>query len=53
MKGYCASRLNQLDMIGKPAPAIQGTDLSGKPVNLGAMKGQRGARRVLGELVRA
>ena len=40
VKGYCASRLNQLDMIGKPAPAIQGTDLSGKPVDLGAMKGQ-------------
>ena len=39
VKGYCAARLNQLDMIGKPAPAIQGTDLSGKPVDLAAFKG--------------
>jgi peroxiredoxin len=39
VKGYCAARLNQLDMIGKPAPAIQGTDLSGKPVDLAALKG--------------
>ncbi len=31
--------LNQLDMIGKPAPAIQGTDLSGKPVDSAALKG--------------
>ena len=33
------SRLNQLDMIGKPAPAIQGTDLDGKPVSLADLKG--------------
>jgi peroxiredoxin len=39
VKGYCAARLNQLDMIGKPAPAILGTDLSGKPVDLAAAKG--------------
>jgi thiol-disulfide isomerase/thioredoxin len=39
VKGYCAARLNQLDMIGKPAPVIQGTDLSGKPVDSSAMKG--------------
>jgi thiol-disulfide isomerase/thioredoxin len=39
VKGFCASRLNQLDMIGKPAPAIHGTDLSGKPVDLAALKG--------------
>ncbi len=39
VKGYCAARLNQLDMIGKPAPAIQGTDLSGTSVNLAALKG--------------
>jgi thiol-disulfide isomerase/thioredoxin len=39
VKGYCAARLNQLDMIGKPAPAISGTDLSGKPVDLAAQKG--------------
>jgi thiol-disulfide isomerase/thioredoxin len=39
IKGFCASRLNQLEMIGKPAPAIQGTDLDGKPVDLAALKG--------------
>ena len=39
VKGFCASRLNQLDMIGKPAPAIQGTDLDGKPVDLADLKG--------------
>ena len=39
VKGFSASRLNQLDMIGKPAPAIQGTDLDGKPVSLADLKG--------------
>ena len=33
-QGVLRHRLNQLDMIGKPAPAIQGTDLDGKPVDL-------------------
>ena len=39
VKGFSASRLYQLDMIGKPAPAIQGTDLDGKPVSLADLKG--------------
>jgi peroxiredoxin len=39
VKAFSASRLTQLDMIGKPAPAIQGTDLDGKPVNLADLKG--------------
>ncbi len=39
VKAFCTSRLNQLDMIGKPAPAIQGTDLDGKPVSLAGLKG--------------
>jgi thiol-disulfide isomerase/thioredoxin len=39
IKGFCASRLNQLAMIAKPAPAIQGNDLDGKPVDLAALKG--------------
>jgi thiol-disulfide isomerase/thioredoxin len=39
VKGYCAARLNQLAMIGKPAPAILGTDLDGKPFDLAALKG--------------
>jgi peroxiredoxin len=38
VKGYCAGRLNQLEMIGKPAPAIEGTDLDGKPVSLAGLK---------------
>jgi peroxiredoxin len=39
VQGFCTSRLNQLDMVGKPAPAIQGTDLDGKPVSLADLKG--------------
>jgi peroxiredoxin len=39
VKSFCSSRLYQLDMIGKPAPAIQGTDLDGKPVSLSDLKG--------------
>jgi thiol-disulfide isomerase/thioredoxin len=39
VKGYCSGRLNQLEMIGKPAPAIEGTDLDGKRVSLGGLKG--------------
>jgi len=39
VKGYCSARLNQLDMIGKNAPTIEGTDLDGKPVSLAKLKG--------------
>jgi thiol-disulfide isomerase/thioredoxin len=39
IRGFSASRLAQLELIGKPAPAIQGTDLDGKPVNLAELKG--------------
>jgi len=39
VKGFSSSRLNQLDMIGKPAPAIQGTDLDGKSVSLADLTG--------------
>ena len=39
VKAFCASRLAQLDLIGKPAPAIEGTDLDGKPVSLADLKG--------------
>jgi peroxiredoxin len=39
IKAFCTSRLNQLDMIGKPAPAIAGNDLDGKPVSLADLKG--------------
>jgi peroxiredoxin len=39
IKGFSAQRLAQLDLIGKPAPAIVGTDLDGKPINLADRKG--------------
>jgi thiol-disulfide isomerase/thioredoxin len=39
VKGFSASHLAQLDLIGKPAPAIEGTDLDGKPVSLAGLKG--------------
>ena len=39
LKEFCAGRLNQLNMVGKAAPPIQGTDLDGKPVNLADLKG--------------
>ncbi len=39
VKRYCANRLSQLDLIGKPAPAIEGTDLDGKKVSLAEQKG--------------
>ncbi len=40
VKEFCAGRLNQLNLLGKPAPPIQGTDLDGKPVSLEALKGK-------------
>jgi thiol-disulfide isomerase/thioredoxin len=40
VKAYCANRLNQLALVGKPAPALQGTDLDGKPVSLADFKDQ-------------
>jgi peroxiredoxin len=40
VKAFCANRLNQLALIGKPAPAIHDNDLDGKPVSLADMKGQ-------------
>jgi thiol-disulfide isomerase/thioredoxin len=39
VKGYCSGRLTQLEMIGKSAPGIEGTDLDGKPVSLANFKG--------------
>ena len=39
VKALCANCLNRLDMIGKPAPAIHGTDLDGKVVSLADLKG--------------
>jgi peroxiredoxin len=39
VKEFCASRLNQLNLVGQPAPPIQGTDIDGKPVSLSDLKG--------------
>jgi peroxiredoxin len=39
VQAFCTRRINQLDLIGKPAPAIQGVDLDGKPVSLNNLKG--------------
>ena len=37
---FVSSRLKRLDLVGKPAPAIQGTDIDGKPFNLGDARGK-------------
>jgi len=34
------SRLGRIDMLGKPAPAINANDLDGQPVNLADLKGK-------------
>jgi thiol-disulfide isomerase/thioredoxin len=37
---YFSDRLARLDMVGKPAPAIEGSDVDGKPVRLADLKGK-------------
>jgi thiol-disulfide isomerase/thioredoxin len=39
VKAYCDGRLHRLDMVGQPAPQIQGTDLDGKPLSLANLRG--------------
>jgi thiol-disulfide isomerase/thioredoxin len=39
VKEFSRLRLRQLDLIGKPAPPIQGLDVDGKPVDLARLKG--------------
>src|SRR5207245_2757710 len=39
VKEFCAGRLHQLNLVGKPAPPIQGTDVDGQPVSLAGLKG--------------
>jgi peroxiredoxin len=39
-KDFLSSRLKRLDLVGKPAPPIQGTDLDGKEFNLSDHKGK-------------
>jgi thiol-disulfide isomerase/thioredoxin len=40
IKEFVASRLKRIELVGKPAPPIQGTDLDGKAFNLAAEKGK-------------
>jgi peroxiredoxin len=40
VKEFLSSRLKRIDLVGKPAPPIQGTDLDGKEFNLAAQKGK-------------
>jgi thiol-disulfide isomerase/thioredoxin len=40
LREFLSSRLKRLDLVGKPAPAIQGTDLDGKPFNLADARGK-------------
>ena len=39
VKAFAASRLARLDLVGKPAPPIAGTDLDGRPVRLADLQG--------------
>jgi len=39
-KEFLASRLKRIELVGKPAPPIQGTDLDGKAYDLAAQKGK-------------
>ncbi len=40
VKDFLASRLKRLELVGQPAPPIQGTDLDGKAFNLASEKGK-------------
>jgi thiol-disulfide isomerase/thioredoxin len=40
LKEFSVTRLKRIDLIGKPAPAINGTDLDGKPFDLADSKGK-------------
>lgn len=37
---FVASRLRRLELVGKPAPGIRGTDIEGKPFNLSDARGK-------------
>ncbi len=39
VKDFLASRLKRIELVGKPAPAIQATDLDSKPFHLADQKG--------------
>jgi peroxiredoxin len=39
VRDYAAGRLAQLDLVGKPAPAVAGTDVDGKTIRLADSRG--------------
>ncbi|MFO0952001.1 MAG: TlpA disulfide reductase family protein [Isosphaeraceae bacterium] len=38
LKEYLSSRLARLEQVGKPSPALRGTDIDGKPFDLASLK---------------
>lgn len=40
LRGHFTNRLARVDLVGKPAPAIEGVDLDGEKVSLAALKGK-------------
>jgi thiol-disulfide isomerase/thioredoxin len=40
IRDFLAGRLKRIELVGKPAPAIRGTDLDGKPFDLANEKGK-------------
>jgi thiol-disulfide isomerase/thioredoxin len=40
VKDFLRSRLNRIELLGKPAPPIRGTDMDGKPFDLAASRGK-------------
>ncbi len=40
LKEFLSTRLKRLELVGKPAPAISGTDIDAKPFNLADSKGK-------------
>jgi thiol-disulfide isomerase/thioredoxin len=40
LKDFVASRLKRIELVGKPAPPIRGTDLDGKPFSLADERGK-------------
>jgi thiol-disulfide isomerase/thioredoxin len=41
LKEFLSGRLRRLDVVGKPAPPIRGTDLEGKPFDLATLGGKK------------
>jgi peroxiredoxin len=39
VKEFCAARLHHINLVGTPAPPIQGSDIDGRPVSLSQLRG--------------